>query len=91
MFGVTPGSSARIHQSGLDARALDALLDVVDEDLRELVFVAVHQRLGQVLVGVDARCEHDVETALVGHPLAEVRVAVENIALGSTTVRTPWP
>ena len=43
----------------------------------DLVLVAVEERLRQVVVRVDAGGEHDVQPALVSHPLAEGRVAVE--------------
>jgi hypothetical protein len=58
-----------LEEGRLDAGALDALLDVVDEDLRDRVLVAVHKRLREVVVGVDAGGEDDVEAGLVGDAL----------------------
>ena len=49
----------------------------MDEDLRDLVLAAVQERLRQVVVGVDAGGEDHLQPALVGHPLAERGVAVE--------------
>ena len=66
-----------LDERRLDVGALDAVLDLVDVDLRDLVLAAAHQRLRQVVVGVDARGEDHLQAALVGHALAEARVAVE--------------
>jgi hypothetical protein len=49
----------------------------VDEDVGELIFVAIQQHLRQVVVGVKTGREHHLETALVGDPLAEGGVAGE--------------
>src|SRR5262245_36747764 len=66
-----------LDEGGRDARALDALLDVADEDLGELVLRADRERLRQVVVGVDTGREDDVQAALVGHTPAEGRVPLE--------------
>ena len=66
------------------------MLDLVDEDLGELVLVAVEEYLRQVVVGVDAGGQDDVEAALVGHALAEGGVAVEKHRAGLDHGRTPW-
>ena len=58
-------------------RPLDPVLDLVDEDVGDLVLVAAEQGLRQVVVGVDPRREDDLEAALVGDPLAEGGIAVE--------------
>jgi hypothetical protein len=60
-----------LDERGLDARALDAVLDLVDEDCGDRVLIAVEQDLREVVVRVDAGGQNHVETALVGHPLAE--------------------
>ena len=62
----TPGCHAGLVAGALDERrldlgALDALLDVVHEQLGDLVLAAVHQELRQVVVGVDAGAGHDLE------------------------------
>ena len=64
-------------KAGLDAGALDPVLDLVDEDGRHGVLVAVEEELREVVVGVDAGGEHDLQPALVRHALAEGGVAVE--------------
>ena len=66
-----------LDEGRLDPGALDSVLDLVDEDRRDAVLVAVEQNLREMVVGVDARREHNVEPALVGHALAERRVARE--------------
>ncbi len=66
-----------LDEGRLDARPLDPVLDLVDEDVRKLILVAVEERLRQVVVGVDPGGEHDLETALVRDPLAELGIAVE--------------
>ena len=81
-----------LDEGGLDVRALDALLDVRDEEVGELVLAAARERVRQPLVGVDARREHDVEPALLRHPAQELRHrAPVSITFGSTTVLTPCP
>ena len=77
-FGVTPGSSAaHLMKAALMSVPWMPVLDVVDEDLRDLVLGAVHERLREVVVGVHAGGEDHVEAGLVGHALAEGGVAVE--------------
>ena len=80
-----------LDEGRLDPGALDAVLDLVDEDLRDLVLVAVEKRLRQVLVGVDAGGEHDLEAALVGDALAEGGVAGEEHGARLDHRLTPWP
>ena len=78
MFGSDArGIGGAFEEGGLDAGALDAVLELVEEDRGDAVLVAVEEELREVVVGVDAGGEHDVEAALVGHPLAERGVAVE--------------
>ena len=50
---------------------------VVDEHLRDLVLAAVHERLWQVVVGVDAGGEDHLQPGLVRDALAELGVAVQ--------------
>src|ERR671914_2856801 len=66
-----------LDEGGLDAGALNAVLDLMDEDGGHGVLVAVEEELRKVVVGVDARGEHDLKSALVGDALAESGVAVE--------------
>ena len=46
----------------------------MDEEIRDGVLVAVHQDLGQVLVGVDAGREDDLDAGLVRDPLREAGI-----------------
>ena len=66
-----------LDEGRLDAGSLDPVLDLVDEDRRHRVLVAAQEELREVVVGVDAGGENDLEPALVGHALAEGGVAVE--------------
>ena len=70
MRSLTPGLVGRaLDERGLDVGALDALLDVVHEQIGDEVRVAVEQELRQVVVGVDAGARHDLQPGLDGEPL----------------------
>ena len=66
-----------LDEGGLDVGPLDPLLDVGDEELGDLVGIAVHEELGQVVVGVDPGAGDDLKAGLLGDPLHEVDVAAE--------------
>ena len=57
--------------------ALDALLDVVDEEVGDLVGVARDQRHRQVLVGVDAGAGDDLDAGLLRDALHQADVAAQ--------------
>ena len=66
-----------LDERRLDVGSLDALLDVVDEQVRDVVLRAVEQELRQVVVGVDARARDDLQPGLVREPLRRRHVAPE--------------
>ena len=64
-----------LDEGGLDLGALDALLDVGDEELGDLVGVAIEEELGEMVVGVDPGAGDDLEPGLLGDAPHEVDVA----------------
>jgi hypothetical protein len=69
------GSAFDERRLGLGA--LDPLLDVVDEQLRDLVRIARDEEGGEVVVGVDPRAGDHLEPGLLGNPAHEPGVASE--------------
>jgi hypothetical protein len=68
-----------LEERGLDLGPLDPLLDVVDEDVGEVVDVAVGEALGDegVVLAVDARAHHQLDPGRFDHPLSQPDVTVE--------------
>ena len=67
-----------LQERGLDLGALDPLLDVVDEQLRDLRRASRDMKnVRQVVVGVDAGAGHDLKAGLLGDPAHKLDVAAE--------------
>ena len=66
-----------LDERRLDLGSLDALLDVVDEDLGDLVRVARDEERRQVVVGVDAGAGDDSEAGCLRDSAHEAHVAAE--------------
>ena len=75
---VDPGLvGGALDERGLDVGALDALLDVGDEHVGDLLGGAAEEELGQVVVGVDAGAGDDLQAGLLGDAAHELDVAAE--------------
>jgi hypothetical protein len=66
-----------LDEPGLDLGVLDPLLDVADEQLGDLVGVAIEQELRQMVVGVDPGAGDYLEARLLGDPSHELDVTTE--------------
>ena len=69
-----------LEERGLDVRALDALLDVVNEQVGDLVGVARDERDRQVVVGVDAGAGDDLDAGLLRDALHQCDIAAQEHA-----------
>ncbi len=80
-FSVRPGLvGGALEEGSPGVGALDARLDVVDEQLRNRVWLAGHKEHRQRVVGVDAGARHDLESGLGRDPSHQLDVATEEHA-----------